>query len=212
MMKRCIYWIFLFYPFCLLLGGADDTQLWIKSRFVRELNPCLYVHYDTEVRFDKEIQGFALRYDELVWTWKTSRCWDIGFGVRQIFQRDNNGDLEAGPRALIEFTKNWEITQHQWSNRTRIEYRKLEEEFILRNRFKVILPRQFTQWKLSPSLKEEIFLKDMKELNEFRLNPGLKKTISNDVAVELGYIWLLRKTNETWYGSNVLHFELEVNF
>lgn len=195
--------LYVFLLFTSVLHAVDDLnhdfQLWTMVAYKQKLSK----HFGFELEGSNRRDKHATRsyYNDIQFNAIWYHCsWKIAPGFRQVFVKNNRLHWKADPIPLIDITKDWSWKRLDISDRSRIEYKCREYEWLYRNRLGIQSAQYFTRLKIAPYLSDEIFLSRFRRLVENRFQIGFAFKCGLDIA----YMYRSKEALNGWIQQNVL--------
>jgi len=141
---------------------------------------------------------------------------DLGFNYRQVFEKDSKGQWKQENQPNINVTLKGKLLGLDVSDRSRIEYRDLEDRKDLwryRNKVAVKLPFELTELKLHPYIADEIFIPlNDDNVNKNRFYAGVSLKLTKNLKGDIYYLWESSRGTSDWTDINVLGTALKFSF
>ena len=187
-------------------GSVDIDENWTitaeeELRFVDNASEFYYQHTDVGVVYKNVVENV-----------------DLGFNFRKAFTKISRDNWNSENRTHLNLTIRGELFDMPVSNRSRFEYRDIDESknlFRYRNKFTINFPLEFTQLKLKPYLAEEVYINcDEDGFNKNKVYAGLKLKLADNIDGSLFYLWQTRKPSGSGWGQdiNVIGTALKIRF
>jgi hypothetical protein len=201
---------------CFALDDGD-FQYWSTGDFSFDINKDWKFTFQEEFRLGESGGHLYYQHSEAGFTYKSLADWiDLGFGYRQVFEKDSKGQWKQENQPNINVTLKGKLLGLDVSDRSRIEYRDLEDRkdvWRYRNKVAVKLPFELTELKLQPYIADEIFIPlndDNVDKNRFYAGVSLKLT--KNLKSDIYYMWQSSRGAGNWTDINVVGTALKFSF
>ena len=188
-----------------------DWQLWNTESIEGKLNKGWKVKLEEEFRFGDSMEALYYHHTDLSLTYKLTDWFFLGIAFRQIYEK-KNGEWREENRPHINGTFKWTMHEFNLKNRSRLEYRireGKEETMRYRNKLTVTPPFKWTKLSIQPFVADEVFGDfDKGELNRNRFYMGIKAKLSENLKLNIFYLWQTSKKQEEWLNCNVVGIKL----
>jgi hypothetical protein len=199
--------------------GFDDEgfQYWNTLEANFDLNKDWKIEFEQDMRLGDDGGNLYYNSSDLGFVYKSlADRVDIGFGYKQISEKDNDNVWQPEYRPHFSATLKDEIFGLDFSNRSRFEYRNRESSQDLwryRNRLSVELPYKFTVLKMRPYITDEVFFNlDEQGYNRNRLNAGVILDLSKNTKAKIYYLWQTTRSSGDWQKIHAIGASLILNF
>ncbi|MCJ7779167.1 MAG: DUF2490 domain-containing protein [Sedimentisphaerales bacterium] len=194
-----------------------DFQYWSTADVSFDINKDWKFTFQEELRFGESGRRLYYQHYEPGLTYSGLAQWiDLGFNYRQVIERNSKGKWKLENQPNINVTLKGKMFGLEVSDRSRIEYRILEDRkdvWRYRNKFTVKLPFELTELKLQPYVADEIFVPlDDVDINTNRLYAGVPFKLAKNIGCDLYYLWQSSKSNGGWTDVNVVGTALKFSF
>ena len=183
-----------------------DWQLWTVVSAGKKINDRLRFDFEEETRWAEDMNRFMYQALDAGLVYEAAKWLDLGGNFRYVIQ-DDDGQWEHEARPHLNAILKYSSRNLQFLNRSRLEYRYLtrtKDTWRYRNLSEIKVPFGRAQVKISPYLREEVFLKfDQDDYNENRLSGGVQFELLRHVEVDLFYLWQRKKSLGEWKNINV---------
>lgn len=192
-----------------------DWQIWNSVSAEKSLNEDVRMTLEEETRFGDDFNRFIYQAFDIGLVRSATDWLDLGFNFRYMIEDDaGHWEHESRPHfnAILKYiSQNLELF-----NRSRFEYRymtRTKDTWRYRNLSAVKLPLNWTRLKISPNIKEEIFVNfDQDDLNENRLSGGLEFKLLKGWDGEIFYLRKSYEYRSKWTQTNVIGVKVKFSF
>ncbi len=196
-----------------------DFQYWSINGGSVDIDENWTITAHEELRFGDNASEFYYQHTDVGVVYKNVvENVDLGFNFRKAFTKVARHQWNSENRPHLNLTIKGELFEMPVSNRSRFEYRDIDESknlFRYRNKFTINFPLEFTQLKLKPYLADEVFINcDEDGFNTNRVYAGLKLKLADNIDGSLFYLWQTRKPSGSGWGQdiNVIGTALKIRF
>ena len=194
------------------LAFASDVcgnEYWGRCDLGVAVTDYLDVKAQTEFRYRESLDDNYHSYLDLGCNWTLCEWCVVGANLRTIRQASSTGwETEYRPHLNCVFKVS--AVRLSLSDRSRLEYRILEERefFRYRNKFAIKSPKM-TSLEIRPEVAVEPFYDfDAGEINKNRVYLGFGLRIVGELKAKLDYILEFRKKRGDWTDVDVFEFTL----
>ncbi len=198
--------------------AADDGdfQYWDTEGISWKLGQDWKIELEEEMRLGDNGGNFYYEHLDLGLTYSGLAEWlDLGLNYRQVSEK-KSGKWKEENRPHMNATLKWELWDFGFSNRSRFEYRNIEDadnSWRYRNKLTVKLPLKLTKFEIQPYVADEIFYDfDKETLNRNRLYTGFSFKLFKDLKSEIYYLWQSSEKDDKWSDINVLGTKFKMSF
>jgi len=192
-----------------------DWQFWNIESIEGKLNKGWKVKLEEEFHFGDSMEELYYHHTDLGLTYKLIYWFSLGIAFRQIYEK-NSGEWKEENRPHISGTFKWKIHEFKLKNKSRLEYRireGKEKTMRYRDKLTVIPPLKWTKLGIQPFIADEIFVDfDKGELNRNRFYIGITNKLSENLMLNIFYLWQTSKKQREWLNCNVVGIKLGFGF
>ncbi len=196
-----------------------DFQYWSTTEGSVDIDENWTITAEEELRFGDNASEFYYQHTDMGVVYKNVvENVDLGFNFRKVFTKISRDNWNSENRPHLNLTIRGELFDMPVSNRSRFEYRDIDESknlFRYKNKFTINFPLEFTQLKLKPYLAEEVHINcDEDGFNKNEVYAGLKLKLADNIDGSLYYLWQTRKLSGSGWGQdiNVIGTALKIRF
>lgn len=194
-----------------------DFQFWSTADVAFDVNKDWRIILQEEFRLGESGGTLYYHHSEAGFVYRGLADWiDVGAGYRQVFEKDSKGDWKQENQPNINVTLKAKLFGLDVSDRSRIEYRDLEDREDLwryRNKVTVKFPFELTTIKLQPYVADEIFIPlNDDNVNKNRFYTGVSLKLTKNLKGEIYYLWESSRGANNWTDINVLGTALKFSF
>jgi hypothetical protein len=200
-----------------LAADDGDFQYWSTAGVTVDINNNWKITFQEEFRLGESGGTLYYHHSEAGLIYSGLADWlDVGAGYRQVFEKNSSGQWKQENQPNINVTLKTKLFGLDVSDRSRIEYRDLEDRQDLwryRNKVTVKFPVELTELKLQPYIADEIFIPlndDNIDKNRFYAGASLKLT--KNLKGEIYYLWQSSRGANNWTDISVLGTALKFSF
>lgn len=185
-----------------------DFQYWSINGGSVDIDENWTITAHEELRFGDNASEFYYQHTDVGVVYKNVvENVDLGFNFRKAFTKISRDNWNSENRLHLNLTIKGELFDMPVSNRSRIEYRDIDESenlFRYRNKFTINFPLEFTELKLKPYLADEVFINCNEDgFNTNRVYAGLKLKLADNIDGSLFYLWQTRKPSGSGWGQDI---------
>lgn len=193
-----------------------DFQYWNTESVTWKIDDDWKMGLEEELRFGDDASNLYYHRTDLSVTYSGITDWlDAGVSYRHVFE-EKSSDWKQENRPHLNAAVKWKISDIDFSNRVRFEYRNREDAenyWRYRNKFSIKFPFKLTKLNIQPYVADEIFYDFNEEtLNKNRVYAGFGFTIFKNLKAEIYYLLESSKTGKDWKDTNVLGTKLKFAF
>lgn len=197
--------------------ASGDFQLWNTTTASLKLNKDWKATVEEQLKLGEGAGHFYYHHSDLGFVYGGLAEWiDLGFNFKEVFVEKDGGHWSRENRPHVNVTVKGPVGPFDVSDRSRFEYRDLENENDLWryvNRFKVKLPFELTKLKLQPYVADLIFLNmEGRAFDKNRIYAGATFKLSKGLESEMYYCWQSARSDGLWKDTNALGFQLNISF
>jgi hypothetical protein len=197
--------------------AGGDVQLWNTATASLKLNKDWKATVEEQLKFGEGAGHFYYHHSDLGFVYGGLADWiDLGFNFKEVFVEEDDGHWSRENRPHVNITVKGPVGPFDVSDRSRFEYRDLENENDLWryvNRLKVKLPFELTKFKLRPYVADQIYLNmEGRAFEKNKIYTGATFRISKALESEIYYFWQLGRFDGQWEDLNVLGLQLNISF
>ena len=199
--------------------GSDegDFQYWSKVSLCFNINKDWQFEFEEEFKLGDHAEQLFIHNSDFGFVYSGLAGWlDLGFKFKKEYEKEDDGSWTEENRPHFNVTITSRLLGLDISDRSRLEYRDLQEEKDLwryRNKLTVRLPLELTQFKLQPYMAEEVFINfDAEDFNTNRLYGGFYLWLSKKTRLDVYYLWQVSKDDGNWDNTHVLGTNLGFYF
>lgn len=194
--------------------SSDDWQYWNEFVLKHKLTQRITAHVKLEQRIVDDFGNFALHNYAPGFVYEFSKYFD--FELNYKFEREK-AKKEWSDEHRLEIIPifNWQWAKFKFKLRNRVEYRVIEgeESWRLREKIKIKRAININGMEFSPFVSEEIFYDfKIRDFNQNRFKVGVSKDVVPDLEFTLFYMYKRNKSNDDWFGANILGTEFVIRF
>jgi hypothetical protein len=197
--------------------AGGDFQLWNTATASLKLNKDWKATVEEQLKFGEGAGHFYYHHSDLGFVYGGLADWiDLGFNFKEVFVEEDDGHWSRENRPHVNITVKGPVGPFDVSDRSRFEYRDLENENDLWryvNRLKVKLAFELTKFKLRPYVADQIYLNmEGRAFEKNKIYTGATFRISKALESEIYYFWQLGRFDGQWEDLNVLGLQLNISF
>ena len=197
----------------------EGFQFWASTSTSLDISQNWAAMFHRELKLGDDGGTFYYQHSELGAMYKGLAEWlEVGFNYRQIFERDDENVWKLENRPHFNITLKGRLSDFDLSNRSRFEYRIMEDEDDLwryKDKVTVKLPYEFTGLKLKPYVANEVFITlDDYVYNVNRLYSGITFDflLFKKIQADVFYAWQSSKSSSGWKDIHALGTSLKILF
>ena len=199
-----------------VLAQNNDFQYWMIESISWKVANNWKMFLGQEAYFQNDASDFYYEHTEIGADYTGFAKWvDVGLHYRHVLSKTNDIWLrEEQPSLNVTLKgvlKNW-----SFSDRNRFEYRikeDAEDGWRYRNLVTIKFPWKITRYQIQPYFADEMFADFLKEeINENRLYTGFSFTFTQNIGLDIFYMWRRIKSSGKWQTNDVLGTNLKLTF